>query len=231
MPQFARRRPSPALVVALVALFVALAGSGYAAVKLNGSQLVNRSVTGVKLKKNTVTGTEVKETSLGTVPSAVNANQLGGRAPAAFLLAGDKAADSDKLDGLDSSAFLQTGAKASDSDKLDGQNSTAFGLAGQPLRAAGANGVGGNAGCASGELGIVVRDGRSAAIDGRFSFQVPGPTPAYGQIRPDGSIRTSSANVTSVTHTTGSGMYCIHFSTVIGQAELEAAVAAVHENQ
>jgi hypothetical protein len=162
-----------------------------------------------KLKKNTVTGAEVNEPTLGIVPNAKNAKKLGGLGPSAFLPVAGKAADADKLDGLDSKSF---------------------GLAGQPTRAQDANGVGNDAGCASDTLGIVVRDGRGDPIDGRFSVQVPGPTLAYGQIRADGSIRTSSANVTSVTHVTGTGVFCIHFSVVIGQAELEAAVAAPHEN-
>jgi hypothetical protein len=58
-------RPSPAMAVALIALFVALGGSGYAAVKLNGANLTNRSVAGKKLKKSAVTGKEVKNRSLG----------------------------------------------------------------------------------------------------------------------------------------------------------------------
>ena len=48
------------MIVALVALFVALGGSSYAAVKLNGKNI----------KKNTVTGKQVKESSLKKVPKA-----------------------------------------------------------------------------------------------------------------------------------------------------------------
>jgi hypothetical protein len=58
-------RPSPAMAVALTALFVALGGSGYAAVKINGANLANRSVAGTKLKESAVTGKEVKNRSLG----------------------------------------------------------------------------------------------------------------------------------------------------------------------
>jgi hypothetical protein len=58
-------RPSPAMAVALIALFVALGGSGYAAVKISGANLTNRSVAGKKLKKSAVTGNEVKNRSLG----------------------------------------------------------------------------------------------------------------------------------------------------------------------
>ena len=39
-----RSRPSPAMVVALLALFVALGGSGYAAVQLNGKTIKNGTI-------------------------------------------------------------------------------------------------------------------------------------------------------------------------------------------
>lgn len=78
------RRPSPALVIALIALFVAMGGSGYAAVKLNGknlknksiagSKLKNKTITGGKLKNNTLGGTQVNESKLGKVPSAAKAD-------------------------------------------------------------------------------------------------------------------------------------------------------------
>ena len=126
MSRMRLQRPSPAMVVALIALFVALAGSGYAAVTINGKNLKNRSVAGKKLMRNTVGGTEVNESRLGRVPSAANANLLAGLAPSAFLPAAGKAADADKLDGQDSTAFLGAAAKAADADKLDGQDSTAF---------------------------------------------------------------------------------------------------------
>ena len=48
------------MIVAVIALFVALGGSSYAAVKLNGKNI----------KKNTVTGKQVKERSLKKVPKA-----------------------------------------------------------------------------------------------------------------------------------------------------------------
>jgi Sulfatase-modifying factor enzyme 1 len=72
-----RARVNHATVVAYLALFVALGGSGYAAVNINGSQLKNRSVAGKKLKKNTLTGTEIKESKLGKVPRAKHADSAG----------------------------------------------------------------------------------------------------------------------------------------------------------
>jgi hypothetical protein len=55
----ARHRPSPAMVVALVALSVALGGTGYAATKLP-----RNSVGNPQLKRNAVTGDKVNDGSL-----------------------------------------------------------------------------------------------------------------------------------------------------------------------
>ena len=61
--------PSPAMVVALIALFVALGGSTYAAVILptnsvGTKQLKNGAVTASKIGKDAVTSTNVKDGSL-----------------------------------------------------------------------------------------------------------------------------------------------------------------------
>ncbi len=73
------KRPSPALVISVIALFVALGGSGYAAVAINGKNIKNRSIAGKKLKKGTVGGAEVKNGSLGAVD--FKAGQLPGGPP------------------------------------------------------------------------------------------------------------------------------------------------------
>ena len=67
-------RPSPAMVVAIIALVLAAGGVGYAASTINGKVLKNRSVAGKKLKKNTLTGTEIRESKLGKVPKAKSAD-------------------------------------------------------------------------------------------------------------------------------------------------------------
>ena len=82
------RRPSPATVIALVALFVALGGTGYAALNLpknsvSAKQIKKNAVTKAKIKKNAVTSAKVKKKTLtgadinlnklGSVPSAQNA--------------------------------------------------------------------------------------------------------------------------------------------------------------
>lgn len=100
------RRPSPALVISMIALFVALGGTGYAASQINGKtlknnsvpgkKLKNKTVTGGKVKPNTLTGTQINESSLGIVPnaahaatatSAANAATLEGRSASSFAAA------------------------------------------------------------------------------------------------------------------------------------------------
>lgn len=106
------KMPSPAMVVALVALFVSLGGASYAATKIgtrqikNGavttkklhfqavttnkladgsvttSKLANDAVTGQQVEDNSLTGQDINESSLGQVPDAAT---LAGRGPGAFV--------------------------------------------------------------------------------------------------------------------------------------------------
>ena len=57
-------RISPATVLSLVALFVALGGVSYAAVKINGANIQNNSIPGAKLRNGAVTNNKVKANSL-----------------------------------------------------------------------------------------------------------------------------------------------------------------------
>src|SRR3954463_14909098 len=103
------RRPSPALVVAVVALVVALAGSADAVSHLiNGSKLAKRSVAGNRLKKNAVRGSEVKEPSLGKVPAAHRADQATSAKAAGSATSAQNAS---KVGGLSASALVQGGGK------------------------------------------------------------------------------------------------------------------------
>ncbi|HKO38928.1 MAG TPA: hypothetical protein VJU14_11235 [Solirubrobacterales bacterium] len=64
------RRPSPAMVVALIALVAALAGTAYAAQTINGGAIKKQTIGGGKLKKDTLTGFQINNNKLGTVPFA-----------------------------------------------------------------------------------------------------------------------------------------------------------------
>ncbi len=79
-----RTQLTPANVMAAAALFVALGGSSYAALRIHGSQIQDRSVSGKKLKRNTLGGATVKESRLGKVRRARRADLLG-RSSAAEL--------------------------------------------------------------------------------------------------------------------------------------------------
>jgi hypothetical protein len=75
-----RRLPSPAMVVACIALIVALGGTSYAAIKLPANsvgtkQLKRGAVTGPKVSGNTLTGAQINEATLGKVPTAAKADQ------------------------------------------------------------------------------------------------------------------------------------------------------------
>ena len=59
-----RRRPTPAMVVALIALVAALGGTSYAALTITGSNVKNSSLTGTDVKNSSLTGTDVKNSSL-----------------------------------------------------------------------------------------------------------------------------------------------------------------------
>lgn len=97
-------RPSPALVISCIALFVALGGVGYAAAtgSIDGREVKNNSIaskdiknssivsgdvknstlTGSDLRDNGVKGSDVDESSLGRIPSAGRADSAGTAASA-----------------------------------------------------------------------------------------------------------------------------------------------------
>jgi hypothetical protein len=88
-----RRRPSPATAIALVALFVALGGTSYAALVVTGRNVRNGSLTGADVKTNSLTGVDIRgihgadvtnnsltsadvaESKLGKVPTAKTADR------------------------------------------------------------------------------------------------------------------------------------------------------------
>jgi len=82
-------RPSPALVIAIIALIISMGGTGYAAFTLpNNSvgtkQLKNGAVTAAKVKRHSLTGAQINLKTLGTVPAARDAGralQAGTAAP------------------------------------------------------------------------------------------------------------------------------------------------------
>jgi len=73
-------------VFGLVALFFALGGTAFAAKTLiTGSDIAPATITGTNVAADTLTGGNVNESTLGKVPSAGNADQLGGKAATSYL--------------------------------------------------------------------------------------------------------------------------------------------------
>lgn len=64
-------RPSPAMLVACLALFVAMGGAAYAA-----TTLAPNSVGTKQVKKDSLTGKDIKESKLATVPQAASARPI-----------------------------------------------------------------------------------------------------------------------------------------------------------
>ena len=78
MHKVIERLPSPAMVVACIALAVALGGTSYAATRLPANsvgtkQIKGGAVTGVKVKRDSLTGNQINESRLGRVPAAARA--------------------------------------------------------------------------------------------------------------------------------------------------------------
>ena len=112
MGRLLRQRPSPAMIVALIALFVALGGSSYAVTKIGSKNIrtgavssraiANNSIRSGDVRNGALTTTDVKNDSLtnadidnsgltaqransaGTADTATNANALGGVAASGY---------------------------------------------------------------------------------------------------------------------------------------------------
>ncbi len=93
------RKPSPALVISIIALVFALGGTALAVSKnsvgskqlkknsVTTAKIRNGAITTAKIKSAAVTGAKVDVSSLGKVPSAKdadNASNLGGKAASAY---------------------------------------------------------------------------------------------------------------------------------------------------
>ncbi len=99
-------RPSPAFVIAIVALFAAMGGTGYAAATITGKSIKNNTITTSDIKSNTVrgsdvrtntrTGSDISESKLGKVPSSGKADSATAAATAGSAANAD---NSGKLEG------------------------------------------------------------------------------------------------------------------------------------
>ena len=126
MRRFAAHRPSPALAVARISLFVALGGAGYAAVALPknsvaSTQIKNGQVKGKDIGKNAVTSGKVKNFSL--LAQDFKADQLP---------TGPKGDKGDKGDPGPSNVIVRTHDSAVTLPTAGGTNQTIITMAGIP---------------------------------------------------------------------------------------------------
>jgi hypothetical protein len=138
MKRLLSRRPSPAMIVALLALFVALGGSSFAAVKIGardiqrgavGTRAIannsirsgdihNATVSGADVRDDSLTNADIDNTSLTakSAETAARATTATSASTASNATNADNAGNAGKLDGLDSTDFTrpactsQTGA-------------------------------------------------------------------------------------------------------------------------
>jgi hypothetical protein len=81
-----RRRLTYANVMATLAVFIALGGSSYAALRITGRNVENGSLTFRDLRRDTLGGSRIKESRLGTVHRARSASRLNGMTSAQLLV-------------------------------------------------------------------------------------------------------------------------------------------------
>lgn len=115
--------------IALLALFVALGGTGYAATSINGKLIKSNTVTGKKLKKDTLGAREIKESKLAKVPRATRADVAGVAERAASANTATSAGTARRADTAASATTAATAtsaANATDAGMLDGVDSTGF---------------------------------------------------------------------------------------------------------
>jgi hypothetical protein len=111
------RMPSPSLVIAVVALFVALGGTSFAAINalpknsVGTKQLKNNAVTGTKIADGTVTASKIDPSGL-TVPTATHATSAG---------SATNATNATHAASADSAASAGTATNASNAAELGDQ--------------------------------------------------------------------------------------------------------------
>lgn len=112
------RKPSPSLVIAVAALFVALGGPATAAKLISGKKLRNNSVTSAKIRNRTLTATDISRSTLGALRrqsnSVTSANIVDGTIGVADMgassVTGNQVADH-TLTGVDIAADSLTGTE------------------------------------------------------------------------------------------------------------------------
>jgi hypothetical protein len=158
MSRLWKHRPSPAMVVALVALFVAMGGTGYAVTKLprrsvGPAQLRTNAVRSEHIKAGAITTAKLAKSTLGSLRSPVAAPSLAGGASTAatpsatpghvayadkagladHATLADRATSADVTAASDTAAVADRAKLADNASALGGMSAADF-LAGDTIR-------------------------------------------------------------------------------------------------
>jgi hypothetical protein len=122
MSRLRGRRPSPALVVATLALFVALGGTVWAAARIDGhsvkpkslpgNRLIVGSLPGNRLRPGAIGGNRIDSANLGRVPSAAHAEAADTARSADTAIHAQAASDSSTVNGYAAGCVAGTRAFA-----------------------------------------------------------------------------------------------------------------------
>ena len=138
------KAPSPALIVAMIALFVSIGGVGYAASKIGTNDIENKAVTKPKIDKQAVTTNRIADQAVKAkkladqavttdkiADQAVTTDKIADQAVTTGKIANDAVTGdqvlNDSLTGDDiNESTLGTVPSATNANTLDGQDSSAF---------------------------------------------------------------------------------------------------------
>jgi hypothetical protein len=160
-----RGRLTYANLMATIAVFIALGGASYAAVRLpknsvgtkqikkgavtgakikngavTGAKIKNGTINGAKIKNGTITGAKIDVSTLGAVPGAVHA---GAADDATHATSADDATHATSADDASHARSADSAAIASDARTLDGQSAAQIAAAGKLTCPAGTSLFGG----------------------------------------------------------------------------------------
>jgi len=171
MSKLKKARPSPAMVVAIVALVTALAGTAYAAQTINGGAIKKQTIGGGKLKQKTLTGYQINVNKLGMVPTAQRAtntywavvNNPGGAGNATLARASDTGIAVTESGGSVSVAFPVNVSGCADVAARNNAGTTTPGAGTAQTNSSGAN---------ANAIDVHTRDEKGADADADFHLLV-----------------------------------------------------------